>query len=686
MPSWLSVLLDWLCPPAPAHQVAYPDEIHRRRITHYLFPVLVVGLLGSFLLTPTPLDEWQDVFAIGIPYLGLFLASIWLSHFRRPSVAAWLYCSFTTLHSIYFLLGPSPFHPVGKFALVFSIPLLATGILLGTRPTLLAGTMLMFGFLASMFWNSAQLHLAASEGWYVIGVLLSLTLWIVLGIHGFQRALRVADQHDIIQEANRQLAEALARIAAQETELLTHQDQLQLSNDQLIEALGSAEEVSNDFQTVLATIREGIIVIDSQEGTRYTNPAYVQVIGLPHMADGPGEIHLLSEDGIAIPYEKWPYQRVLRGEWADPPTVYQLITPAGERKIILVEAVPLARHDDHRRVLGVVRDITSEYREARNAELLQELGHQCAVAIDTGAVAQAAVDVLFTRLHLGNVTILLRDAQRPEFAKVVATRNGPELSADDIARLIAATEAMPISADASLRAVQVLATGVASYHQQPLEFPEMQGIRLHEAMHSVAYLPLKVAQETFGVLIASFNTAQERIWENPDQAILQSVADEISLAVHRARLYEATQRLALFDPLTGLRNHRALQHLLQEELTVAARLGIALSVIMLDVDHFRRFNEAHGHDTGDHALQLVAQALNDSIRDSDFSARYGGEEFTVILPATDSQQGMAIAERVRAAIAAIRFTAANGGETLTITASLGLATYPDHASVPSSLL
>jgi diguanylate cyclase (GGDEF)-like protein len=103
--------------------------------------------------------------------------------------------------------------------------------------------------------------------------------------------------------------------------------------------------------------------------------------------------------------------------------------------------------------------------------------------------------------------------------------------------------------------------------------------------------------------------------------------------------------------LTGLYNHRYFYHLLETELKRARRYGRSLSLIMLDIDHFKQFNDRFGHLSGDEALRCLAQILRKNSRGVDMVARYGGEEFAIILPETDLPQGSIQAERLRAAAA-----------------------------------
>ncbi|HLT14473.1 MAG TPA: GGDEF domain-containing protein [Marinobacter sp.] len=133
----------------------------------------------------------------------------------------------------------------------------------------------------------------------------------------------------------------------------------------------------------------------------------------------------------------------------------------------------------------------------------------------------------------------------------------------------------------------------------------------------------------------------------------------------------AIEQAALTDALTGIGNKRALDEELKRAASLADRLGAPCSLILCDLDHFKRINDNHGHVVGDHILAKTAEKLEQAVRNSDSVYRFGGEEFAILLPHTGEHEARDVAERIRMALEAIRV---DGGETpLTVTASCGVA-------------
>lgn len=165
--------------------------------------------------------------------------------------------------------------------------------------------------------------------------------------------------------------------------------------------------------------------------------------------------------------------------------------------------------------------------------------------------------------------------------------------------------------------------------------------------------------------------------------VMESLAGQAATAIEAARLHQATEELSLTDALTRLPNRRRLDDDLAAEAARSRRYQRPLAFVMLDVDHFKRFNDTHGHQAGDSVLQELAAALSDALRETDTAYRYGGEEFCILLRETERPAAEQVAERIRARIEN-RFAARVGIGS--ITASLGVAAMPDDATTDTQLV
>lgn len=191
-------------------------------------------------------------------------------------------------------------------------------------------------------------------------------------------------------------------------------------------------------------------------------------------------------------------------------------------------------------------------------------------------------------------------------------------------------------------------------------------------------LPLVSGKRLIGVLELVSRRGDSALLESED--IFATIAEHLTLAIDNAILFENAERLAAHDPLTGIANHRRMQEFLAAKINEAQRSGECVGAVMVDVDHFRSFNEEEGHDAGDQVLKLVAKALESCVRNYDLAARYGGEEFTLILSNADESITFDVAERARTAIEDIRL-----GDRA-VTASFGCAVYPVVCCDAASLL
>ena len=157
-----------------------------------------------------------------------------------------------------------------------------------------------------------------------------------------------------------------------------------------------------------------------------------------------------------------------------------------------------------------------------------------------------------------------------------------------------------------------------------------------------------------------------------------------SALANAVRIAEA-ERLSQTDDLTKLHNARYLRQFLLNEIRRARRYGSSVAALFLDLDDFKRVNDAHGHLAGSHVLMEMAAVILSSIRDTDAVARYGGDEFVIVLPDTQIELAGTVAERIRDKIAHHQFSAGRNLK-LSLTASFGVAAFPEHASSPQQLI
>lgn len=197
-------------------------------------------------------------------------------------------------------------------------------------------------------------------------------------------------------------------------------------------------------------------------------------------------------------------------------------------------------------------------------------------------------------------------------------------------------------------------------------------------------IPMLQGSELLGVL--NFERRQKADFDREEIEYFTAVADQVTIAVQNARLHEQTVALSITDPLTGIPNRRHLFQQLEAEVNRARRYGTPISLVMIDIDHFKHLNDAAGHRAGDIALKQVTTALKQVVRKVDTLARYGGEEFVVLLPQVDREEALEVAEKLRRVVEETAFehgAVQPGGK---VTISVGVATLPTDATEQARLV
>jgi len=204
-----------------------------------------------------------------------------------------------------------------------------------------------------------------------------------------------------------------------------------------------------------------------------------------------------------------------------------------------------------------------------------------------------------------------------------------------------------------------------------------------EGIRSYLCLPLISHASRLGVLC--FYRDDNETFTAEETSLLSAFARLAAQSIENARLLARTEEMATTDALTGLHNRRWLDTRLQEEVHRSQRFGKPLTVLMLDIDHFKYINDQHGHPAGDVVLRRLAEVVVSQLREVDLATRYGGEEFVVMLPETDIVAAKRGAERIRREVAGTSFVLPDGVE-INLTVSIGVASYPDSASGTEELI
>jgi diguanylate cyclase (GGDEF)-like protein len=194
----------------------------------------------------------------------------------------------------------------------------------------------------------------------------------------------------------------------------------------------------------------------------------------------------------------------------------------------------------------------------------------------------------------------------------------------------------------------------------------------------------KGRRETIGLVAVI--SEEQRDFTAHDQHLLTGFTKQAGMIIENAQLYEKTEAMAIRDGMTNLYNYRRFKEVLDEELAKCLSGKRALSLLMADIDHFKNYNDSHGHQEGDGVLRGVAEVLMRATRGADLVARYGGEEFVIILPDTEMEGARAVGENIRRLVAEERFPGESTQPEGDLTITLGLASFPKDAGGASELI
>jgi two-component system, cell cycle response regulator len=205
------------------------------------------------------------------------------------------------------------------------------------------------------------------------------------------------------------------------------------------------------------------------------------------------------------------------------------------------------------------------------------------------------------------------------------------------------------------------------------------------AATSQVSVPLLAQGKVLGVL-SLYDREDGEPFTLGDAEALTAFAVQAAVAIENVQLHAEAERLSVTDPLTGAWNYRYFSRRFEQEIERSRRFGRVLALLMLDIDHFKSVNDRFGHQRGDEVLVELARRVTGSVRDIDTFARYGGEEFVLILPETNLDGGLAVAEKLLAGIHRTPFCGEEEDGGVRLTVSIGVACFPEHATQPEELL
>ncbi len=338
----------------------------------------------------------------------------------------------------------------------------------------------------------------------------------------------------------------------------------------------------------------------------------------------------------------------------------QVVEDLDEERTVKEQAIACARQTS-----AALQKKHSRYTQ------LQSIAEHLSNLTDRQAIASLAVERTFSLIGKSDVCLLfLVDRDRQELSLVASKRREdlPSVRAkhgDQFDRYVLRTQ-RPLLVNDVRRDFRFTVT-----------------IAQERTVSSVIACPLLLGQRAEGVL--HMDSAQPSAYTQDDLRFLDILLGLVATALTNAELFAQTEQLAMTDGLTGLTLRRPFLEQLGRELTRSARSRDPVSVLMIDVDEFKQYNDAYGHTAGDLILQAIAGAVRATVPPDGMSARYGGEEFAVLLPKTKRHQASDIAEQIRRTIEA-RVEGGNRSERRPVTASIGVASFPDDAQADLELI
>jgi diguanylate cyclase (GGDEF)-like protein len=307
---------------------------------------------------------------------------------------------------------------------------------------------------------------------------------------------------------------------------------------------------------------------------------------------------------------------------------------------------------------SLYRNNVSLLRQVDHLSMVREIGLAVASTLDLDEMLKTIAEVVQGALEVRKLTIYQVDPQFDTAQAVIAKFGDDRIGKDRLQEEKLALRGTPAGDALLTRRVMLV----------------------QDAIRSEAYVPLVAKNSPVGLMRLE-ERRDAMPFTDDDAALYHSLGMQIGIALNNAQLYA----LAVTDGLTGLYVRRYFDLRMSEEFDQARRYRRCFSLMLFDIDHFKKFNDTHGHQTGDMVLQQFASLLQINTRRSDICCRYGGEEMVVVLPETRLKDAYILAEKLRDTISKHVFTGANKEE-LHVTSSIGVSEFRESMKDPADLV
>ncbi len=657
---------NWMCPPRDETQESMESYVERKFISKFLpIPLLAVFVRDSISLAQTPsnlLPAYLLLLASAAVFLCIAIREI---HFMRHKNGLFIAILTGTILSyivLFLIYNPDKTYWRVEQSTIFTLSLLLDGLYINRV------SIWIFAVANSIF--SASLNLIYFHNPFPLQILFSIIpifaiTWVIQTYyHSLYTSVYEGEYYLKMHNS----------LAIQNTKIETLNATLQTESKKNAQTFNQLELIFNSSSDIMYFYNtDGEIILVNKQGLDFaeklTNPQLNKI-----------QFTIFTQEGERIESDQ-NRSRILAHVMEDGQT-QKIRLVAWDKKIYILESTAKKFIDPDGNCIGyleIVQDKTADYKNSEKNNILQTVARLCNHAADIESVAQMALTGAAQGIHFSLGAILIAEDDNPEKLRLLSS-----YAANDQVKKIFKTIEQNVTNHIGYMKLMPQLIQCFQSNTPVFNFPVNDTELFHNSEYTdyaLSFLPLQFNKETFGLFGFMYRAKSLTDPLLTDTEFLLTITEEIATSLHRALLFENAQKMALFDSATGLRNYRSLQDVLHSEISISSTNGLPLALLILDIDHFRHFNEEFGHDSGDMVLRFIAKILGTN----GTAARYGGDEIAIILPASNLEESIEFAEKLQIDIHAQLLEIFAGTEDL-LSLTIGLAMYPLHASAPGSLM